>query len=87
MHGCYTCAEQKTDMEEECPRNDRKKKQPVRIKYKCQRQPMKLNEDGCDMLMLSLFSDEISGTLLNSLKTIDLIKCDTGQAVDFSIWY
>ena len=49
------------------------------LNAKFQRRPVKLNEDGCDMLTLSLFSDETGGTVLNSLKTIDLIRCDTGQ--------
>ena len=49
------------------------------LNLKFQRLPVKLNEDGSDMLTLSLFSDETGGTVLNSLKTIDLIGCDTGQ--------
>ena len=49
------------------------------LNAKFQRQPVKLNEDGNDMLKLSLFSKERGGTILNSVKTIDLIRCDTGQ--------
>ena len=44
-----------------------------------QRQPVKLSEDGCNMLMLSLFSDEMGRTVLNYLKTIYLIRSDTSQ--------
>ena len=42
---------------------------------------MKLKEDGSDMLTLFFFfffSYETGGTVLDSLKTIDLIRCDTG---------
>ena len=49
------------------------------LNTKFQRQPVKLSEDGCNMLMLSLFSDESGGTVLNSLKTIYLIRSDTSQ--------
>ena len=47
------------------------------LKTKFQRQPVKLSEDGCNMLVLSLFSDETGRTVLNSLKTIYLIRSDT----------
>ena len=67
-------------MEEEYPRIDGKPKQPVCIEYmKFQRQPVKLNEDGCNMLVLSLSCDETGRTVLNSLKTIYLIRSDTRQ--------
>ena len=46
---------------------------------KFQRQPVKLSEDGCNMLVLSFFSDETGGTVLNSLKTIYSIRSDTSQ--------
>ena len=41
-------------MEEVYPRNDVKPKQPVCIEYKIPRQPVKLSEDLCNILMLSL---------------------------------
>ena len=47
---------------------------PFILNAKFQRQPVKINEDGSDMLMLSLFSDETGGTVLNSPKTIDSIR-------------
>ena len=50
------------------------------LNTKFQRQPVKLSEDGCNMLVLSLFSDETSRTVLNSLKTIYLIRSDTSQS-------
>ena len=34
------------------------------LNAKFQRQPVKLSEDGCNMLVLSLFSDETGGTVL-----------------------
>ena len=40
---------------------------------------VKLSEDGCNILMLSLLSDETGRTVLNSLKTIYLIRSDTSQ--------
>ena len=49
------------------------------LNTKFQRQPVKLSEDGCNMIMLSLFSNETGGTVLNSLKTIYLIRSDTSQ--------
>ena len=49
------------------------------LNTKLQRQPVKLSEHGCNMLMLSLFSDETGRTVLNSLKTIYLIRSDTSQ--------
>ena len=49
------------------------------LKTKLQRQPVKLSEDGCNMLVLSLYSDETGRTVLNSLKTIYLIRSDTSQ--------
>ena len=50
------------------------------LNMKFQRQPVKLSEDGCNMLLLSLFSDEMGRTVLNSLKTIYLIRSDTSQS-------
>ena len=49
------------------------------LNTKFKRQPVKLSEDGCNILVLSLFSDETGGTVLNSLKTVYLIKSDTSQ--------
>ena len=49
------------------------------LNTKFQRQPVKLSEDGSNMLVLSLFSDETGRTVLNSLKTIYLIRSDTSQ--------
>ena len=71
------CTKQKPNMEEEYPRNDGKPKRPVVLNTKFQKQPVKLIEDGCYMLELSLFSNETGGTVLNSLKTIYLISSDT----------
>ena len=42
-------------------------------------QPVKLSENGCNMLVLSLFSDETGWTVLNFLKTSYLIRSDTSQ--------
>ena len=50
------------------------------LNTKFQRQSVKLSEDGCNMLVLSLFSDEMGRTVLNSLKTIYLIRSDTSQS-------
>ena len=50
------------------------------LNTKFQRHPVKLSEDGCNTLVLSLFSDETGGTVLNSLKTIYLIRSDTSQS-------
>ena len=49
------------------------------LNTKFQRQPVKFSEDGCNVLVLSLFSDETGGTVLNSLKTIYLIRSDTSR--------
>ena len=46
------------------------------LNMKFQRQPVKLSEDGCTMLVLSLFSNETGRTVLNSLKTIYLMNND-----------
>ena len=50
------------------------------LNTKFQRQPVKLSEDGCNMLVLSRFSDETGRTVLNSLKMIYLIRSDTSQS-------
>ena len=55
-------AKQKTNMEEEYPRSDGKPKQPVCIEYEIPNvQPVKLSEDGCNMLMLSLLTMRRAG--------------------------
>ena len=49
------------------------------LNTKFQRQPVKLSENGCNMLVLSLFSDETGWTVLNFLKKSYLIRSDTSQ--------
>ena len=74
------CTKQRTVNWERVPSKWRKAKAAsLWLNTKFQRQPVKLSEDGCNMLIFSLFSDETGGTVLNSLKTIYLIKSDATQ--------
>ena len=73
------CEKQKTDVEDEYPQNNGNPKQPVCIEYEIPKAAVKLSKDGCNMVMLCLFSDETGRTVLNSLKTIYLIRSDTSQ--------
>ena len=45
------CAKEKTDTEEEYPRNDGKPKSLFELNTKFQREPVKLSENGCNMLI------------------------------------
>ena len=73
------CAKQKTNMEESTLEMTESQNSQFVLNTKFQRKPVKLSEDGCNMLVLFLFGDETGGTVLNSLKTIYLIRSDTGQ--------